>query len=278
MNPLRRVMRDAKARRQPVDLHLHTKFSIDVTRGNTFEQYMAAGERLGIVPGFLDHFQGEKLGLAGYPFSGDNITIYLDAHDKAKETGWDSYLGLEVDFYDPQLHENWNEAAMEWLDRHGRQFDYLVGTVHDVFEGTITIPSELEELTRKHPFEDIASKYFQVLELGIASRRFHGFAHPDVVYRFCGTSGILPGNNAYFTEPRTTSSMESCMKHDTAIELNLRGLDHPWNSTYPAEPLFHEFKKKHPDAVFFTGSDSHAVDTFERFAPLIRRYSADLFS
>ncbi|MBN2153092.1 MAG: hypothetical protein JW839_16690 [Candidatus Lokiarchaeota archaeon] len=272
MNSLKRIMADAKARRLPLDLHLHTRFSIDVSKGSSFNDYIVAGDRLGIVPGFLDHFQSEKLGTRGYPFNEDVIPAYLDAYDKARGTGFKSYIGLEVDYYDPILHDDWNVKTTEWLDAHGEEFDYFVGTVHDVLTGTITIPFELEALLKYHDFAAVEDAYFRVLEAGIRSGRFAGFAHLDVVYRFCGESGVVQGDARYYREPRTLAAMELCIQTDTMIELNLRGFDHPWSSTYPSEESFNMFKDGHPGDVFFPGSDSHDVKTFERFAPLTRKY------
>ncbi len=272
MNPLQQIMVDAKARRQPLDLHLHTRFSIDVTKGSSFDDYMAAGDRLGIVPGFLDHFQSEKLGTHKYPFNEDIVHTYLEEYDKAKQSGFKSHLGLEVDYYDPVLHEDRNVKTFEWLDAHDEDFDYFVGTIHDVLTGTITVPFELKALLEQHEFSAIEDTYFKVLDAGIRRNVFDGFAHMDVVYRFCGEGGVLPGDDRYFLEPRTRSAMELCHRLGTVIELNLRGFDHPWHTTYPAEPSFARFKEGHPDATFFPGSDSHDVKTFERFAPITKKY------
>nr|MDO8109062.1 PHP domain-containing protein [Candidatus Sigynarchaeota archaeon] len=276
MNPLKKIVLDAKKKHQPLDLHLHTRFSVDVINGNSFEEYMQAGEAIGIVPGFLDHFQAEKVGDKRYPFHEENVTNYFNAYETAKETGLRSFLGLEIDYYSPELHGDWNRITMEWLDRHKKEFDYLVGTVHDVFEGTITIPAELDGLLKTHSFPEIDAEYYHVLDRGIELGGFHGFAHLDVVYRFCGDKGVLPGKKEYYTDERTVAGMAACTRHDIVIELNLRGFDHPWNSTYPAEPLFQRFKDLHPKAAFFTGSDSHDVKTFERYAPVIRRYTERL--
>ncbi|NMC04942.1 MAG: hypothetical protein GYA24_07010 [Candidatus Lokiarchaeota archaeon] len=270
-------MADARGRRQPLDLHLHTRFSIDVTRGCSFEEYVAAGDRLGIVPGFLDHFQSEKLGTHGYPFNEEKLPAFLEAYDKAKQSGFKSYLGLEVDYYDPTIHADWNAKTTEWLDAHARDFDYFVGTIHDVFTGTITIPFELEALLKEHDFAAIEDRYFNALDAGIRSKKFQGFAHLDVIYRFCGKGGVLEGKSTYYSEPRTIDAMKRCEETGTAIELNLRGFDHPWKSTYPAEPLFITFKNSHPGAVFFPGSDSHDVKTFERLAPVTKKYCDMLF-
>ncbi|MEX2681772.1 MAG: PHP domain-containing protein [Candidatus Sigynarchaeota archaeon] len=265
-------MAEARGKRQPLDLHLHTRYSIDVSKGSSFEDYLAAGDRLGIVPGFLDHFQSEKLGTHKYMFNEEMLPAYLEAYDKAKQSGLKSYLGLEVDYYDPALHDDWNRATFEWLDMHRKDFDYFVGTVHDVLTGTITIPFELEALLKKHDFRTVEEAYFRVLDAGIRSASFDGFAHLDVIYRFCGKAGIMKADDKYYTEPRTLAAMGLCVQKGTVIELNLRGFDHPWNSTYPSETLFMQFKRDHPGDVFFPGSDAHDVKTFERFAPITRKY------
>lgn len=271
MNPLIEIVREM-AKQQSIDLHLHTRSSIDVTSGNSFKEFMAAGEKLGIVPGFLDHFQSEYLENPNYPFSESNIGAYIDEFHAARESGYKAFLGLEVDFYSQELHADRNARTAEWLDRHKDDFDYFVGTIHDVFDTKITIMPDLKRLLKKHSFHDIQDHYYQTLEDGINSGLFHGFAHLDVVYRFCGNGGILPLEESYSTDARTITAMESCVARDIAIELNLRGFDHPWHNTYPAEVLFKRIKENFASAVFFTGSDSHDITTFERSAPITKNY------
>lgn len=268
MNPLAEIGRRAGAR--PADLHLHTVFSIDVTKGHSFVEYMEAGDQLGVVPGFLDHFQAEKLGDPAYPFHADKIDRYFEAYDRARSTGLPSFLGLEVDYYDPRVHDDWNARTAAFLDDHGKDLDHVVGTVHDVFDGTITIPFELEALLRTHPFDAVSARYFKIATACVASGMFHGLAHPDVVYRFCGPGGLLPASDAHATDPRTVSCLLACADRGVAVEINLRGTDHPWGDTYPSSHALRILRAERPDATTFLGSDSHDVATFRRLAPRVR--------
>ncbi|HME52916.1 MAG TPA: hypothetical protein VKM55_11910 [Candidatus Lokiarchaeia archaeon] len=266
------IVRDAVSNQQPIDLHLHTRSSIDVTDGNSFEEFMIAGERIGIVPGFLDHFQSEYLDNPKYPFHDDNIGAYVDEFRQAGESGYKAFLGLEVDYYSNDVHPDRNARTAEWLDCHKDDFDYFVGTIHDVFDTKITIMPDLKRLLKRHSFQEIQDHYYQTLDDGIISGLFNGFAHPDVVYRFCGNGGVLPLEEEYSTDFRTLAALESCVSRDIVIELNLRGFDHPWHDTYPAEALFRKIKNDSPGAMFFTGSDSHDVTTFDRSAPITKKY------
>lgn len=273
MNPLEKIVKASVNRKEVLDLHLHTEFSIDVFDGSTFEEYIIEGHEQGIIPGFLDHFQSEKLRQKKYPFNREHINSYFEAYDRARERGWPSYIGLEVDFYAKKEHEDWNLATMDWIDDHGEHFDYMVGTIHDVHDFTITIPFELENLLKKSNFEQVQEEYFLTLQEGICYGMFDGFAHLDVVYRFCGKNGILPGVQGYFNDQRTWEAMIECKNQGVVTEINIRGFDHPWNTTYPARPLLDKFKKEHPDNVFFVGSDSHNVSTFTRLAPTVKEYN-----
>ncbi|MFX0101618.1 MAG: PHP domain-containing protein [Candidatus Hodarchaeota archaeon] len=266
-------MKNAIERKEVLDLHLHTDFSVDVFDGSTFEDFIVEGNKHGIIPGFLDHFQAEKLEWKDYPFSWDKINTYFEAYDKAKGLGMQSYFGLEVDFYSKETHDSWNRAAMDWIDDHGATFDYMVGTIHDVQDHTITIPFELEDLLKKVDFDRVQEDYFYTLQEGICSRMFNGFAHLDVVYRFCGDGGILPGVEKYIQDRRTWDAMVECVNQDIVIEVNIRGFDHPWNTTYPAENLLVKFKKECENPLFFVGSDAHHVKTFKRLFPVIQKYN-----
>lgn len=275
MNPLKRILLASSKRGDYLDLHLHTGFSVDVINGNTFIDYMECAQQHGIVPGFLDHFQAEKLEWDNYPFGEKSVGLFFEAYDNAKATGLPSFLGLEVDFYDPNQHEDWNLKTMDWLDDHKEDFDYFVGTIHDVDDFTITIPFELEELLKDTPFRTATTRYFTTLLAGISSSiQFSGFAHLDVIYRFCGNGGILPREEAYMRDERTSKAIESCISRDIVVEINLRGFDHPWNTTYPSWELLAEFLEDQPEAdSFFIGSDSHDINTFKRFIPRVKEYS-----
>nr|MDO8118952.1 hypothetical protein [Candidatus Sigynarchaeota archaeon] len=211
-----------------------------------------------------------------YPFNEDTIGKYFDAYEIAKEAGFKSYLGLEVDWYDPALHQDWNDMTRDFLRAHKDEFDYFVGTVHDVFTGTITIPIELRKLMETHTFDSIQDAYFTILMSGITSGLFDGFAHLDVVFRFSGQGGLIADSEAYHRDPRTWSAMDACLERNVMIELNLRGFDHPWRDIYPAEALFTRFRQQHSEMAFFTGSDSHDLATFQRFVKVIRKYHATI--
>ncbi|MHA1998951.1 MAG: hypothetical protein ACTSU9_12575 [Promethearchaeota archaeon] len=273
MNPLERIVRQAGEKGEFLDLHLHTDFSVDVHGGNSFLEFMTCGKDHDVIPGFLDHLQTEKLNWDNYVFNHENIHRYFEAYDEAKSSGLPSFFGLEVDFYDPNDHEDWNDDTREWLDMYREEFDYFIGTIHDVKNFTITIPFELEDLLEEMDFDIAAKLYFETLDAGIQSGMFEGFAHLDVVYRFCGPAGILPAKERYFNDGRTRSAMELCIDNGIIPELNLRGFDHPWNTTYPSEILLEEMLERIPGAMFFTGSDSHNVGTFLRFIPVVKKYS-----
>jgi HisJ family histidinol phosphate phosphatase len=260
-------------------MHIHTAASIDAINGNSFIDYMEAGEKAGVIPGFLDHFQAEHLAEEDYPFAPANVNGYLESYDRARETGLRSFLGLEVDYYAP-TQEEWNQQTVAFMDDHRDQFDYFVGTVHDILGNKITLRDELERLLQQEDFDQVVADYFTILQAGIAARRFDGFAHLDVVYRFNGTgeNALLARRDEYLSDPRTWQAMAACAWTGTAIELNLRGFDHPWQTTYPAEPAVTRFLQTFPGAIFFVGSDSHDVGTFERFAPLVRDYCGKLGS
>ncbi|MHA1369572.1 MAG: PHP domain-containing protein [Promethearchaeota archaeon] len=271
------IIKRAKEHGEYLDLHIHTSFSIDVEVGNSFLDFMAEGERLKIIPGFLDHFQAEKLDEPSYPFNPDNIGYFLETYDRARETGLKSYLGLEIDYYDDD-HEAWNLKTRQWLDQFEGEFDYFVGTIHDVFNHTVTIPSELAELLLKYDFKKIQKSYYNTLEKCIKSGMFDGQAHLDVIYRFCGDGGLLNSGIKFLKDKRTLALMDLCVDRGIAIELNIHGTQHPWKTTYPSEILLLKFLKTRKRASFFIGSDSHDLKSFKEFAIKVKKYNELLWN
>ena len=65
-----------------------------------------------------------------------------------------------------------------------------------------------------------------------------------------------------------------CQKLGILIEVNLRGLNHPWGRMHPDPQIIDELILA--GAKFFVGSDSHSLKDFENTAPQLCQLNAYL--
>jgi histidinol-phosphatase (PHP family) len=235
------------------DLHLHTEFSPDSS--TSLEAYAQRADQLSIHVGFLDHFELAFLDRPDY-LNFDQFPRLLEAYDRVHSHYPHTSIGLEVDYYTdlaPQL--------AEFCDEYKSDFDYFIGVVHTVNRLALTIQEELDELVKKIGLREILNLYFDEVESAIRSQLFTGIAHIDGVMRFVP---LYSGSSVVTSlwKQRTKEVGLLCQELDVLIEVNLRGLNHPWGRMHPDTQLIDELIRS--GAQFFVGSDSHSLKDFEK--------------
>jgi HisJ family histidinol phosphate phosphatase len=238
------------------DLHLHTEFSPDSS--TRLEVYAQRADQLSIHVGFLDHFELAFLDRPDY-LNQNQFPRLLEEYDRVHSHYPFTSIGLEVDYYTdlaPQL--------AEFCDDYKNDFDYFIGVVHTVNLLALTIREEMDELVKKIGLREILERYFNEVESAIQSQLFAGIAHIDGVMRFfplySGSSEVTS-----LWKQRTKELGLLCRNQDVLIEVNLRGLNHPWGRIHPDPQIIDELILS--GAQFFVGSDSHSLKDFENTAP-----------
>lgn len=247
------------------DLHLHTEFSPDSS--TPLEAYAQLANQLDIHVGFLDHFELAFLDRKDY-LNPHHFPRLLEVYDRVHSQYPYTSLGLEVDYYAdlaPQL--------AEFCDDYKGDFDYFIGVVHTVNRLALTIAEEMEELVNTIGLREILERYFNEVESAIRSQLFSGIAHIDGVMRFVplfpGSSKVIP-----IWKQQTKDLGLLCTELGVLIEVNLRGLNHPWGRMHPDPQIIDELILS--GAKFFVGSDSHSLKDFEKTAPQLCQLNAYL--
>ncbi|MDO8125109.1 MAG: histidinol-phosphatase HisJ family protein [Candidatus Hermodarchaeota archaeon] len=247
------------------DLHLHTEFSPDSS--TPLEAYARCANQLAIHIGFLDHFELAFLDRIDY-LNPNRFPRLLEEYDRVHSQYPYTSLGLEVDYYTdlaPQL--------AEFCDDYKKDFDYFIGVVHTIDRLALTIVEEMEELVKTIGLREILERYFDEVESAIRSQLFSGIAHIDGVMRFLPLFPGSPEVNSLWKQ-RTKELGLLCQEQGVLIEVNLRGLNHPWGRMHPDPQIIDELILS--GAKFFVGSDSHSLKDFENTAPQLCQLNAYL--
>jgi histidinol-phosphatase (PHP family) len=237
------------------DYHLHLRPDDDMsppferwfTVANV-ERYLAAARAAGIEElGVSEHVYRfhEALELWDHPFWRRYARDELDAYCEFVR-GSPLRLGIELDFVPGA------EAASASL-LEGRDFDYVVGSVHFIGAGAVDMDEYGAWLSGQDP-DEIWRSYFETLAAAARSGLFDIIAHPDLV-KVWGSARPGPSRDprAYY-EP----TVEAIAASGVAVEVSTAGLRKPAAEIYPAP----DFARMCAEAgvPFALSSDAHAPE------------------
>ena len=155
-------------------------------------------------------------------------------------------LGLELD-YVPGAEEKAEELLA------GRDFDYVVGSVHFVGDGAVDM-EEFGIWAQEVPPEKVWGRYFEAIAGAARSGLFDILGHPDLV-KYWGTAKPEPvGDLRSYYEP----AVEAIAESGIAVEISTAGLRKPVEEIYPA-PAFAEMCAE-AGASFALSSDAHVPE------------------
>ena len=219
------------------DYHLHLRpdgpdASVrEYHAGANVEAYRAAARERGIAElGVSEHVYRfrQALDVWRHPFWERYAHDDLDAYCEFVRERTDLRLGIEADFV-PGAEER--IAAL--LD--GRDFDYVVGSVHFLREGAVDM-DDYSVWDSGRGVEEIWLRYFETIGELAASGLFDIIAHPDLV-KYWGSAGagarVPTGDLRRFYEPAVAGIASS----GAAVEVSTAGLRKPAGEIYPA-PVF----------------------------------------
>jgi histidinol-phosphatase (PHP family) len=148
----------------------------------------------------------------------------IDAYCEFVRERTDLRLGIEADFV-----PGGEERIADLLG--GRDFDYVVGSVHFLREGAVDM-DDYSVWDSGRSVEEIWLRYFETIGESAASGLFDIIAHPDLVKYWGTTAGArLPaGDLRRFYEPAVAGIAGS----GAAVEVSTAGLRKPAGEIYPA--------------------------------------------
>src|SRR3954451_3077764 len=235
------------------DYHLHLRPDEE---GTTFERYFtvenveryldAATERGIEELGVSEHVYRfrQALDLWQHPLWVENAVDDLDAYCEFVR-GTPLRLGIECD-YIPGAEER-VEALLA-----GRDFDYVVGSVHFIGEGGAAVAHEgFDVWEGERDAEEIWRRSCEMVADAARSGLYDILAHPDLV-KVWGRSRPLPDRDLRaFYEPAVAAIAESGI----AVEVSTAGLRKPVGELYPSRQFAEMCVEA--GAPFALSSDAH---------------------
>ncbi len=257
-------------RHEAHDLHVHTNRSKDVDDPrSTFVGLAELGRGLGIAVGFADHFEAAHMGRESFCFGPANVDGYFEAYDEARAAYPELSLGVEAEFYPhrPEL----NALTAEWLDRHRRELDRVLGSAHFVFDTwAVTWEPQMRMALEAHTFREILDAYLYGLEGLVASGLANCLPHADAVFRGNDRLIDLTPEERAEGDARVLDVCRAAARGGMAVELNLIGVaDGSGTGPSPPWPTIGALVRE--GASVFVGSDTHAYEQFPRAAPHVRK-------
>lgn len=217
------------------DYHLHLRPDEEGTTAERYfteanvDRYLEAAAAAGIEElGVSEHVYRfrQALDVWRHPLWVENGKDDIDAYcEFVRSTPL--RLGIECD-YVPGAEER-TAALLE-----GRDFDYVVGSVHFIGDGDAAVDHEGFDVWESGgDAEEIWSRYFETLADCARSGLFDILAHPDLV-KVWGRARPLPERDLRgFYEP----AVEAIAESGIAVEVSTAGLRKPVGELYPA-PAF----------------------------------------
>ena len=213
------------------DYHLHLRPDDEDTPASRFfnaenvDRYLAAAGAAGIEElGVSEHVYRfrQALDLWRHPLWVENANDDIDAYCAFVRTT-PLKLGIECDYI--RGVEEPTAALLE-----GRDFDYVVGSVHFIGEGDAAVDHEGWDVWEGGDPDEIWRRYFEMLAECARSRLFDILAHP-VLVKVWGRARPLPEMDlrSYY-EP----AVEAIAESGIAVELSTAGLRKPVGELYPA--------------------------------------------
>jgi histidinol-phosphatase (PHP family) len=242
------------------DRHLHPDYSIDAS--GSIEDFCRAAFDRGLVEiCFTTHFdidpelketdgfmvvEGQKR-----PASKDAITHYLDAVNTANETYCGIGLmvkgGLEFGYFGGCARQH-----KEIIDTF--ELAYRLCGVHTLDGLNISCPDDSKKLFARYSLEQLADKYFGVLDEAAATGLYDCLAHIDLYRRF----GTAYYGDAIMTihQGRIEKLFETMKRNEVGFEINTSGLRHGLDEYYPGMDIVNRARAAGVRVVAL-GSDAH---------------------
>jgi histidinol-phosphatase (PHP family) len=217
------------------DYHVHLRPDRDDTPSGQYftpanaERYREVAADRGIAElGVAEHVYRftSALDVWDHPFWREWARDDLDAYCAFVREETDLRLGIEADFVPGR------EDRMANL-LEGRDWDYVVGSVHFLRDRAVDMPGEYDVWGRGESAERVWARYFETLAEAARSGLYDIMAHPDLVKVWGGDRPRPEGDLRRYYEP----AVEAFLDAGVAVEVSTAGLRKPVGELYPARPF-----------------------------------------
>lgn len=221
-----------------LDLHVHLLGHMDrlATREN-IRDYLEQARKMEI----------KQIGFADHDLYWDQLDLPLIREVALEYPDLQVRIGLEVEYNQGQ------EQTIRQMKK-SFEFDYIIGSVHEIGGWGFDYPSE-EEVHYQQDSDTLYSNYFSLVEKAACSGLFSIIGHFDLIKIF----KVRPQTDVRILAAR---SLEAIKDNSLVVEINTNGRYKPVNEFYPEIKLIEEMKKM--EIPFTLGSDAHQASVVGR--------------
>lgn len=253
------------------DFHVHTSLSHDGK--GTVDDYCQLAVKKGMKAiGFCEHVDLDPKDVY---YGRHDYESYREQIEEARAKHGNRLMirmGAEIG-YVPRIREQIGEYLCE------HPYDYVIGSVHEIFDGAAGISEEYNALETfaRYEFMEAYDEYFQTVCEMVACGLFDVVGHLDLIQRFGASKlkGELEWGRFYGVIRKI---LEGAMKREMAVEINTSGLRQLAKSTFPDRYVLCLYRELTGSKVII-GSDAHEPDALGAGVPvaisLAKEYDLD---
>jgi histidinol-phosphatase (PHP family) len=230
------------------DYHVHTEFSVDckVPMADSCRAAIAAGVTEIAFTDHVDHVPTDP-GF-GY-YRADDYSRSLEAARAEFGDRLTILAGAEVDF-----HTETAVTVEQFIDRYGREYDFVIGSVHYAAGGVIIFP---DRFAGRHN-DDVFLPYFDQIQAAVETGWFDSIGHLDIPKRYLPRTHRTYDPIAY--RGRLEEIFRAMIDRSVAFEINTSGLRQAPKTSMPG-PAVVRWYADVGGRLITTGTDSHAAQT-----------------
>jgi histidinol-phosphatase (PHP family) len=230
------------------DYHVHSTFSVDCTVPieMSCRAAIAAGVTEIAITDHVDHVPADP-GF-GYYRPDD----YLREIDRVRDqfVGQLAVLrGAEIDF-----NLQTAEVVEQFVDEYGREYDFVIGSVHYAHDGAMIFPDYFADRTQ----DDVFLPYFDQVQMAVETGWFDTIGHLDLPKRYAPKTHRDYDPARY--HDRLLPILDAMIARGVAFEINTSGLRQTPRTSMPGPAVVRWYANR-GGTLITTGTDSHAAQT-----------------
>jgi histidinol-phosphatase (PHP family) len=230
------------------DYHVHTEYSVDckVPMADSCRAAIAAGITEIAFTDHVDYVPSDP----GYGYY--RVEDYFRSLERVRSEFSDRLTilaGAEVDF-----HTETAEAVERFMGQFGREYDFVIGSVHYAAGGVIIFPDQFAGRV----LDDVFLPYFDQVESAVATGWFDSIGHLDIPKRYLPRTHRTYDPLVY--HGRLQEIFATLIDHGVAFEINTSGLRQAPKTSMPG-PAIVRWYADAGGRLMTTGTDSHAAQT-----------------
>lgn len=230
------------------DYHVHSEFSADCTV--PIRESCEAAIEAGITEiAFTDHVEHQHTDLGFGYYQIDDYMASLEAARSEFAGRLRVLKGAEIDF-----HTDTAEAVESFIGQYGREYDFVIGSVHYGDNAEIIFQQYFEGKS----IDDVVFPYLDQLEAAAKTGWFDTMGHLDIPKRYLPKTHRMY-DPAHYRE-RLQAFFQTLIASDTAFEINTSGLRQTPKTSMPG-PAIVRWYVDAGGSLITTGTDSHAAQT-----------------